>query len=78
MLIIGIKMDASILSVHSTKYILQAGNDQEKARSERNSHSKNRGGKNLIDNWVLILRKHNVSRASSYFGIGGHTVTRLI
>ena len=31
----------------------QVGNDQEKeekAQSERNSHSKNRGGKNLIDN----------------------------
>ena len=25
---------------------LQVGNDQEKAQSERNSHSKNRGGKN--------------------------------
>ena len=24
----------------------QVGNDQEKAQSERNSHSKNRGGKN--------------------------------
>ena len=25
---------------------VQVGNDQEKAQSERNSHSKNRGGKN--------------------------------
>ena len=29
---------------------VQVGNDQEKAKSERNSHSKNRGGKNYIDN----------------------------
>ena len=28
---------------------VQVGNDQEKAQSERNSHSKNRGWKNLID-----------------------------
>ena len=26
---------------------VQAGNDQEKAQSEKDSHSKNRGGKNL-------------------------------
>ena len=29
---------------------VQVGNDPEKAPSERNSHSKNRGGKNLFDN----------------------------
>ena len=29
---------------------VQVGNDQQKAQSERNSHSKNRGGKNYIDN----------------------------
>ena len=29
---------------------VQAGNDQEKAKSKRNSHSKNRGGKDQIDN----------------------------
>ena len=29
---------------------VQVGNDQEKAESERNPHSKNRGGKNYIDN----------------------------
>ena len=29
---------------------VQVGNDQEKAQSERNSHSKNRDGKNKIDN----------------------------
>ena len=41
----------------------QVGNDQEKAHYERNS----RGGENLIDNQVLILRKHIVRRVSSYF-----------
>ena len=30
--------------------MVQIGNDQEKAQSERNSHSKSQGGKNLIDN----------------------------
>ena len=29
---------------------LKVGNDQENAQSERNSHSKNRVGNNLIDN----------------------------
>ena len=47
----------------------------EKAQSERNSHSENRGGKTQIDNKVLILRKHIVSRVSSYFPIGGHAIT---
>ena len=54
---------------------VQVGNDQENAQSVRNFHSKNRDGKNYIDNWVLILRKHIVSRVSGYFPIGGHSVT---
>ena len=29
---------------------VQVGNDQEKAQSKRNSHSKIRGGRNQIDN----------------------------
>ena len=29
---------------------VQVGNDLERAQSERNSHSKNRGGKTYIDN----------------------------
>ena len=33
---------------------VQKGNDQEKAQSEKESHSKNRGGKNQINNQVLI------------------------
>ena len=36
------------LSIYSEK--VQVGNDQEKTQSEGNSHSKNRSGKNLIDN----------------------------
>ena len=53
---------------------VKVGNDQEMARSERNFHSKNPGGKkNLINNQVLILRKHIVRRMSSFFPIGGHS-----
>ena len=33
-------------------------------------------GKNLINNQVLLLRKHIVSRVSTYSPIGGHSVTR--
>ena len=32
---------------------VQVGNDQEKAQSEKDSHSKNRGGKNQTYNKVL-------------------------
>ena len=32
----------------------QVGKDQEKAQSEKDSHSKNRGGKKQTDNQVLI------------------------
>ena len=39
---------------------------QEIAQSERNSHFKNRGGKNLINNRVLILRKYIASRMGSH------------
>ena len=33
---------------------VQVGNDQEKAHSEKDSHSKNRRGKNSINNHVLM------------------------
>ena len=46
---------------------VQEGKDQEKVQSEKDSHSKNRGGKNQTNNQVLIPRKHFVSRMSSYF-----------
>ena len=34
---------------------VQVGKDQEKAQSEKDSHSKNRGGKNQTNSQVLIL-----------------------
>ena len=34
---------------------VQVGKDQEKAQSEKDSHSKNLGGKNQTNNQVLIL-----------------------
>ena len=56
---------------------VQAGNDQEMAQSDRNFHSINRGmGKIINETWVLIPRKHIVSRVSSYSPIGGHSVAR--
>ena len=54
-------------------YGVQVGNDQEKDQSKRISHSKNRGGKNQIDDQVLTQRKLIISRKSSYFLIGGHS-----
>ena len=53
------------------KIQVHVGNDQEMAQSERNSQSKNRG----VGKKVLIPGKHIVSRVSSYFPIGGHSVT---
>ena len=46
---------------------VQVGKDQEKAQSEKDSHSKNRGGKKQTKNQVLYTIKHIVSRMSSYF-----------
>ena len=57
-------------------YILktvQVGNDQEKAQSEKNSHSKNQGGGKKTR---MTLRYLLVSRVSGYFPMGGHSVTR--
>ena len=49
---------------------VQVGNDQEKVQSERNSHSKNRGGKNKLT--IRYLYLENIS-----FPKGGHSsVTR--
>ena len=49
------------MSIHLTKLIIfsykkvQVGKDQEKAQSEKDSHSKNRGGKkNQTNSQVLI------------------------
>ena len=48
---------------------VQVGKDQEKAQSERDSHSKNRGGKkpNQQSGTYMYTMKHIVSRMSSYF-----------
>ena len=46
---------------------VQAGKEQEKAQSEKDSHSKNRGGKKQTNNQVLYTMKHIVIRISSYF-----------
>ena len=47
---------------------VQVGKDQEKAQSEKDSHSKNRGGKNqTIKQSGTYTMKHIVSRMSSYF-----------
>ena len=40
---------------------IQVGNDQEKAQSERNSYSKNRGGKNKMT--IRYLYLENISKA---------------
>ena len=46
---------------------VQVGKDQEKAQSEKDSHSKNRGGKNPNYQTGTYTMKHIVSRMSSYF-----------
>ena len=52
------------ISHFHTRKMVQVGKDQEKEQSEKDFNSKNRGGKKPI-----------VSRMSSYFPIGGHSVT---
>ena len=46
---------------------VQVGKDQEKAQSEKDSHSKNRGGKKTNLQSGTYTMKHIVSRMSSYF-----------
>ena len=46
---------------------VQVGKDQEKAQSERDSHTKNRGGKKPKQQSGTYTMKHIVSRMSSYF-----------
>ena len=46
---------------------VQVGKDQEKAQSEKDSHSKNRGGKKPNQQSGTHTMKHIVSRMSSYF-----------
>ena len=46
---------------------VQVGKDQEKAQSEKDSNSKNRGGKKPNQQSGTYTMKHIVSRMSSYF-----------
>ena len=46
---------------------VQVGKDQEKVQSEKDSHSKNRGGKKPNQQSCTYTMKHIVSRMSSYF-----------
>ena len=46
---------------------VEVGKDQEKAQSEKDSHSKNRGGKKTNQQSGTYTMKHIVSRMSSYF-----------
>ena len=62
---IAIRKRRNLSLLHTKK--VQVGKDQEKAQSERDFHSKNRGGKKQTNNQVLITMKHIVSRMSSYF-----------
>ena len=52
---------------HAVSKEVQVGKDQEKAQSEKDSHSKNRGGKKPNLQSGTYTMKHIVSRMSSYF-----------
>ena len=43
-----------VIDVKYEEKKVQVGKDQEKAQSEKDFHSKNRGGKNQTNNQVLI------------------------
>ena len=55
------------ISVKYTCIKVKVGKDQEKAQSEKDSHSKNRGGKKPNQQSGTYTMKHIVSRMSSYF-----------
>ena len=66
--------------IHVRKNV-QVGNDQEKVRSEWNSHSKKEFPLQK-PNWEKLnlhidtcTKKHIVSQVNNYFPIGGHSVT---
>ena len=56
-----------LIEIIGLKKKLQVGKDQEKAQSEKDSHSKNRGGKKPNQQSGTYTMKHIVSRMSSYF-----------
>ena len=55
---VSTKPESFLVSCHQTIIMyskkVQVGKDQEKAQSEKDSHSKNRGGKKQTNNQVLI------------------------
>ena len=59
--------DVLTLSESRKRKEVQVGKDQEKAQSEKDSHSKNRGGKKPNQQSGTYTMKHIVSRMSSYF-----------
>ena len=66
---IGIKICSldKQFQVHVMQKKVQVGKDQEKAQSEKDSHSKNRGGKKPNQQSGTHPTKHIASRMSSYF-----------
>ena len=69
---VGFLLSVSILYTCTEAKV---SNDQEMVQSERNSNSKNRGGKNKLT--IRYVYKENiVSRVSSNFPIGGHRVNQ--
>ena len=61
-------LQALSIYIICNQYIkVQVGKDQEMAQSEKDSHSKNRGGKKPNQQSGTYTMKHIVSRMSSYF-----------
>ena len=67
LIIISDKFSSQCLHSICTHKKVQVGKDQEKAQSEKDSHSKNRGGKKPNQQSGTYTMKHIVSRMSSYF-----------
>ena len=63
----NIPLHTPILLYKSGVLGVQVGKDQEMAQSEKDSHSKNRGGKKPNQQSGTYTMKHIVSRMSSYF-----------
>ena len=68
---LNVNISICVLSVFCPFPVLhtkvQVGKDQEKAQSEKDSHSKNRGGKKPNQQPGTYTMKHTASRMSSYF-----------
>ena len=55
---------------------VQVGNDREKAQSERDSHSKNRGGKKLNKlSGTYTMKTYRKPNEQLFSPIDGHSVT---